>query len=73
MCSALRSSQGVCGYREKGDHGMNEVGPLGLQLGSQRELEPRGLEGRKDRAEGLEPRVQMMRDLGGWDPRDYLQ
>lgn len=43
---------------------MNEVGPLGLQLGSPRELEPRGLEGRKDRAEGLEPRVQMMRDLG---------
>ena len=52
---------------------MNEVGPLGLQLGSQRELDPRGLEGKKDRAEGLEPRVQMMRDLGGWDPRDYLQ
>lgn len=51
---------------------MNEVGPLGLQLGSPR-ARTQGLEGTKDRAEGLEPRVQVMGDLVGWDPRDYPQ
>ena len=42
VCSTLRSSQGVCGCREEGGHGMNEVGHLGLQMGSPRELEQQG-------------------------------
>lgn len=44
---------------------MNEVGLLGLQMGSPRELEQQGVKGRKGRAEGPEPRVQVVRGLRG--------
>lgn len=48
---------------------MNEVGLLGLQMGSPRELEQQGVKGRKGRAEGPEPRVQVVRGLRGLGPQ----